>query len=54
MRLASTRLEPTGSQDRPVCHPAWCLVLLDHWYFAGRTDGLRPYTVETLVTAQVI
>ena len=27
---------------------------LEHRYFAGRTDGLRPYTVETLVTARVV
>ena len=35
-----------------VDHPA--RADLEHRYFAGRTDGLRPYTVETLVTAQVI
>ncbi|WP_369372664.1 class I SAM-dependent methyltransferase [Streptomyces sp. cg36] len=27
---------------------------LQQRYFAGRTDGLRPYTFETLVTARVI
>ncbi|WP_040805489.1 class I SAM-dependent methyltransferase [Nocardia concava] len=27
---------------------------LEQRYFAGRTDGLRPYTFETLVTARVI
>jgi methyltransferase (TIGR00027 family) len=35
-----------------VDHPA--RADLEHRYFAGRTDDLRPYTVETLVTAQVI
>jgi methyltransferase (TIGR00027 family) len=35
-----------------VDHPAHAD--LEHRYFAGRTDGLRPYTAETLVTAQVI
>jgi O-methyltransferase involved in polyketide biosynthesis len=27
---------------------------LEHRYFADRIDGLRPYNVETLVTARVI
>ena len=35
-----------------VDHPA--RADLEHRYFAGRTDGLRPYTAETLVTAQVL
>lgn len=34
-----------------VDHPA--RADLEQRYFAGRTDGLRPYTVETLVTARV-
>jgi methyltransferase (TIGR00027 family) len=34
-----------------VDHPA--RADLEHRYFANRTDGLRPYTAETLVTAQV-
>jgi len=34
-----------------VDHPA--RADLEQRYFADRTDGLRPYTVETLVTAQV-
>ena len=35
-----------------IDHPA--RADLEERYFAGRTDGLRPYNVETLVTAQVI
>jgi methyltransferase (TIGR00027 family) len=35
-----------------VDHPA--RADLEHRYFAGRADELRPYTVETLVTARVI
>jgi methyltransferase (TIGR00027 family) len=34
-----------------IDHPA--RADLQHRYFADRTDGLRPYTVETLVTARV-
>ena len=34
-----------------VGHPA--RADLEQRYFAGRTDGLRPYNVETLVTARV-
>ena len=34
-----------------VDHPA--RADLEQRYFAGRTDGLRPYTAETLVTARV-
>lgn len=34
-----------------VDHPA--RADLEQRYFAGRTDGLRPYNVETLVTARV-
>jgi methyltransferase (TIGR00027 family) len=34
-----------------VDHPA--RADLQQRYFAGRTDGLRPYTAETLLTAQV-
>jgi hypothetical protein len=34
-----------------VEHPA--RADLEHMYFADRTDGLRPYTCETLVTARV-
>jgi hypothetical protein len=34
-----------------VDHPA--RADLQERYFAGRTDGLRPYTVEALVTARV-
>ena len=34
-----------------VDHPA--RADLQTRYFAGRADGLRPYTFETLVTAQV-
>ncbi len=34
-----------------VDHPA--RADLEQRYFAGRTDGLRPYTFETLVTARV-
>jgi methyltransferase (TIGR00027 family) len=34
-----------------VDHPA--RADLERRYFAGRTDGLRPYNVETLVTARV-
>jgi methyltransferase (TIGR00027 family) len=34
-----------------VEHPA--RADLEHRYFADRTDGLRPYTCETLVTARV-
>jgi len=34
-----------------VDHPA--RADLAEMYFAGRTDGLRPYTAETLVTARV-
>jgi methyltransferase (TIGR00027 family) len=37
---------------KAVDHPA--RADLEHRYFAGRTDGLRPYIVETLVTARVI
>jgi methyltransferase (TIGR00027 family) len=35
-----------------VDHPA--RADLEHRYFADRIDGLRPYNVETLVTARVI
>jgi hypothetical protein len=35
----------------PDHHPA--RADLQQRYFAGRTDGLRPYTFETLVTARV-
>ena len=34
-----------------VDHPA--RADLEQRYFAGRTDGLRPFNVETLVTARV-
>lgn len=34
-----------------VDHPA--RADLEQRYFAGRTDGLRPWTVETLITARV-
>jgi methyltransferase (TIGR00027 family) len=34
-----------------IDHPA--RADLEHRYFAGRVDGLRPYTAETLVTARV-
>jgi hypothetical protein len=34
-----------------IDHPA--RADLEHRYFAGRTDGLRPYNAETLVTARV-
>jgi methyltransferase (TIGR00027 family) len=37
---------------KAVDHPA--RADLEHRYFAGRIDGLRPYTAETLVTARVI
>jgi methyltransferase (TIGR00027 family) len=37
---------------RVVDHPA--RADLQRRYFAGRTDGLRPFTCETLVTARVI
>jgi methyltransferase (TIGR00027 family) len=37
---------------RVVDHPA--RADLEHRYFADRTDSLRPYTAETLVTARVI
>jgi methyltransferase (TIGR00027 family) len=48
-----TEIEPLISQCglKVVDHPA--RADLEHRYFAGRTDGLRPYTVETLVTARV-
>ena len=36
---------------RVVDHPA--RADLEHRYFANRTDGLRPYNAETLVTARV-
>jgi methyltransferase (TIGR00027 family) len=35
-----------------VDHPA--RADLEHRYFADRTDGLRPYNAETLVTARVL
>lgn len=34
-----------------VDHPA--RADLEQRYFAGRADGLRPYNVETLVTARI-
>jgi methyltransferase (TIGR00027 family) len=41
----------TRSGLQVVDHPA--RAGLEERYFAGRADGLRPYTVETLLTARV-
>ena len=41
----------SGCGLKVVDHPS--RADLEQRYFADRTDGLRPYTVETLVTAQV-
>ena len=53
-RLAGIEIERLISRCglKVVDHPA--RADLEQRYFAGRTDGLRPYTLETLVTARVI
>ena len=41
-------VQGAGSDDAPGQ-----VQRLQQRYFAGRTDGLRPYTFETLVAARV-